>query len=106
MARRDAGGSRASPSPPFRIFPKRYEVSPRLWFLIRFPILTERGSVAKSLKVEEVEGMRWLVGLRKPQGALITTLLLAVWVTLAGHGERGHPGVDETIFTIKRPQQV
>jgi len=52
--------------------------------------------------------MGWLVALRKRRGAPMVMLLLALWLTLAGpgHGVSRHPGVDETIFTIKRPQQV
>ncbi|MGH7253554.1 MAG: hypothetical protein ACREIE_07105 [Nitrospiraceae bacterium] len=50
--------------------------------------------------------MRWFLGLRKQVGALMVALVLAMWLSAVGHGKSGHPGVDETIFTIKRPQQV
>jgi len=50
--------------------------------------------------------MRWFLGLRKQGGALMAILVLVMWLSALGHGKSGHPGVDETIFTPKRPQQV
>ncbi len=50
--------------------------------------------------------MRCFLGLRKQVGALMVALVLAMWLSALGHGKSVHPGVDETIFTPKRPQSV
>ncbi len=40
----------------------------------------------------------------------MATLALAMWLSAVGHGKSGgnsgHPGVEETIFTPKRPKKV
>lgn len=50
--------------------------------------------------------MGWLLRLRNRRGALVAALLLTVWLTRVGHTEPQRPGVDETVFTIERPQPV
>ncbi len=50
--------------------------------------------------------MRRFLGLRKRVGAFMVPLVLTMWVGAVGHGKSDHPGVDKTIFTPERPQQV
>lgn len=50
--------------------------------------------------------MRRLLGLRKQLGTLVTIGLLVAWPVWADAKESSFPGVEETIFTIERPEPV